>query len=54
MIYQKCNQETNNTLHVASVIGADKRSPEQKQAQEQQLTEIRRNFVRNIKYRASR
>ena len=53
MIYQKCNQGTDPKLHVTALLNTEKRSPEQKQIQEQQLSEIRRNFVRNIK-RASR
>ncbi|MGO3892235.1 MAG: hypothetical protein ACTJHW_14790 [Paenalcaligenes sp.] len=53
MIYQKLNQGTSPALPAAALLNTDQRSPEQKQIQEQQLTEIRRNFVRNIK-RASR
>ena len=49
MIYQKINQGLTPSLQVAALLNTEKRSSEQKQIQEQQLTEIRRNFVRNIK-----
>lgn len=49
MIYQKINQGITPSLQVAALLNTEKRSSEQKQIQEQQLTEIRRNFVRNIK-----
>lgn len=53
MIYQKLNEGITPTLHVPALLNTEKRSPEQQQIQEQQLSEIRRNFVRNIR-RASR
>lgn len=53
MIYQKPNQGISPTLPAVALLNIDKRSPEQQQIQEQQLSEIRRNFVRNIR-RASR
>ncbi|MGG4604008.1 hypothetical protein ACLPHM_04350 [Paenalcaligenes sp. Me131] len=49
MIYQKPHQGINPSLSAVAFLNTEKRSPEQKQIQEQQLSEIRRNFVRNIK-----
>lgn len=49
MIYQKLNQGSISPLHVSPLLKPVKLSPKQEQVQEQQLTEIRRNFYRNIK-----
>ncbi|MGG4774863.1 hypothetical protein [Paenalcaligenes suwonensis] len=52
MIYHKLNQGGMSPLHVSPLLEPKQTAKQQEeQAQERRLTEIRRNFVRNLKNR---